>query len=85
MNKVELISESRSKEKEIHGDERIFCYFIFRNVINGRSVLDIADKCKENWKDECKNILCEIFYVVTVFMSRNILEDQIFWDNTGLM
>ena len=46
------------------------CYLVLREIINGRSVLEITDKCKENQKDECKNILSEIFYLVNVLMSR---------------
>ena len=37
------------------------------------------------WKDEHKNILCEIFYVVTVRVSVKILKDQKVWDDTGMM
>ena len=37
-------------------------------------MLDSADKFKENGKDERTNILCEIFYVVYVRMSGEILE-----------
>ena len=35
----------------------------------------IAYKCKENGKDEYKNIIFEIFHVVSVRMSGEILED----------
>ena len=38
-------------------------------------MLESAEKCKENGKYERKNILCEIFYVVSVRMSGEILED----------
>ena len=40
---------------------------------------------RKNWKDERKNIICGIFYVVSVRMSGEILEDQKVWDDTGLM
>ena len=36
------------------------------NVIH--ALLESADKCRENGKDEPKNIICEIFYVVFVRM-----------------
>ena len=39
-------------------------------------MLESSVKCKENGKDEGKNILCEIFYVVFVRMSGEILEDR---------
>ena len=38
------------------------------------TVLDSAEKCKENWKDERKNILCGILYVANVRMPGRILE-----------
>ena len=41
----------------IYKDERIFCCLISRNIISGRSVLESADKCKENRKYERRNIL----------------------------
>ena len=41
-----------------------------------------SNKTREN---ERKNILCEIFYVVSVRISGEILEDQNFWDGTNLM
>ena len=68
MYNVKLISEGHGKRK-IHGNEIMLCCFILRNIINYRSVLESADKCRENWKGEHKKILYEIFYVVTVRMS----------------
>ena len=62
--------------KNIHRNERIFHFLILKNIINGRNVLGSAEKCKENRKDECKNILCEIFYVLSVHISGKILDDQ---------
>ena len=41
----------------------IFFYF------NDDGMLKSAEKFKENGKYDCKNILCEIFYVVSVCMS----------------
>ena len=75
MNKVELVSEGHGNIKKIHGNERILCCLVLRNIINGRSVLETSDKCKENWKGERKNIPCENIYLVTVHMSGKILED----------
>ena len=62
--------------KNIHKNERIFRCLILINSINGRSVLDSADKSNKNGEDKRKNILCEIFYVVSVCMSGEILEDR---------
>ena len=39
-------------------------------------MLESAEKCKENGKYEHKNIICEIFYVVSVRMLGKILEDR---------
>ena len=52
----------------------MFHCLILRNIINGRSVLESAERCKENRKDEWKNILYEIFYVVSVRTPGEILE-----------
>ena len=41
-------------------------------------LLEIVDKYKENVKYESKNILCKIFYVVSVRMSGEILENRKF-------
>ena len=71
MNKYELISVT----KYLHINEIVFCCFILINIKNGRWVLDIAEKLKNIYNDEYKNILCEIFYVVSVRMSGQILED----------
>ena len=40
---------------------------------------------KKNWKDKHKNILFEILYVVSDHMLGEMLKDQKFWDNTGLI
>ena len=40
MDKVELVSEGHGK-KSIHKKERMFRCLIWRNIINGRSVLNI--------------------------------------------
>ena len=53
MNKVELIYEGHGK-KYIHINEKIFHCVIVINIINGRIVLDSAEKFKENWKYERK-------------------------------
>ena len=39
-----LISEGHGKKKDIHGNERMFLYLVLRNIINGRSVLESAEK-----------------------------------------
>ena len=39
-------------------------------------MLESAEKLRENSKDERKNILWEILYVVSICMSGEILEDQ---------
>ena len=49
---------------------------ILINIINDRSVLESAEKFRENGKDERKIIIWEIFYVVCVRMSGKILEDR---------
>ena len=36
----------------IYINKRKFCCLILRNIINVKSVLESADKCKENWKYE---------------------------------
>ena len=48
-------------------------------------LLEGAEKCKENWTDERKNIPCEIFYVVNFHVSGKILEDRNIWGDMGLM
>ena len=45
MNKVGLVSEGHGK-KNIHRNEIMFRCSILRNILNGRSVLEIAYKCK---------------------------------------
>ena len=84
MNKVEMISEGHGK-KYIYRNDRMFCCLILINIIHGRIVLESADKYKYNCKDKHKNILCKIFYVVSVCMYREILEYQHVLDNMGLM
>ena len=78
MNKVELIFEGRGQNIYIYiyGNEIMVCYLVLREIINGRSVLEITDKCKENQKDECKNILSEIFYVLSSCMLGEISQDR---------
>ena len=68
MNEVELLSEGLCK-KNIQKIYRIFFYFILGNITNSRSVLDSADKIKENMKDKRKNILC----TVCLYIRRNNL------------
>ena len=60
-------------------------FSILRNIINGRGLLESADKCKGNDKYERKIIPCEMFYVVSVHISGEILEYWKVWDNTVLM
>ena len=45
INKVGLVYEENCK-KNIHRNEIVFRCFILRNIINNRSVLDSAEKCK---------------------------------------
>ena len=72
MNKIELVSKGHGK-KDIHINEIMFRFLILRNIINDKSVLESAKKCRKNGKDERKNIICEIFYVVSVHMPGEIL------------
>ena len=37
-------------------------------------MLNSTDKFKDNGKDSCKNILCEILYIVSVRITREMLE-----------
>ena len=53
MNTVELVSKGHGK-KNVHRNEIMFCCLILRNIINVRSVLESAEKCRENWKDQCE-------------------------------
>ena len=51
-----MVSEGHGK-KYIHKNERMLHFLILRNIINVRSVLDTAEKSKENGKDERINII----------------------------
>ena len=50
----------------------MFRCLILINVINGRGVLESANKCKENGKDEGINILCSVY----PYVRKIILEDR---------
>ena len=48
-DKVELVFEGHGT-KNMHKNEIIFLFLILRNIINGRSVLESADKFREHGK-----------------------------------
>ena len=50
IHKVELVSEGHGKKNK-HINERMFRCLILVNIINGRCMLDSAEKCKENGKN----------------------------------
>ena len=49
-----------------------------KNIINGKRCVGECRKMQGNRKYEHKNIPCEIFYVVSVLMSGEILKGQKF-------
>ena len=55
MNRIGLVSEVCGN-KNTHINERMFCCLILRNIINGRTVVESAEKYKEIGKDKRKNI-----------------------------
>ena len=72
MNKVVLISEGHGK-KYIHRNEIMFRCLILINIVHCRSVLEIAYKCRENWKDERKKLYVKYsMYFLTVYIRSNI-------------
>ena len=68
MSRVELVSEEHV-EMYVYKNEIMFRCLILRNIINGRSLLEIAHKFKENGKYEHRNIICS----VCPYVRKNIL------------
>ena len=56
----------------------MFRCLVLRNIINGRNFLDSVEKCKETGKENHDNIICEIFYAMSVYIPKEILENQKF-------
>ena len=77
IDKFELIYKGHSNQIYTYIWDN-FPLFHMKNIINGKRCVGECRKMQGNRKYEHKNIPCEIFYVVSVLMSGEILKGQKF-------